>query len=162
MVCVFQTSFCSSWSTFIDFNTRFWIGVTMFKSFLTPFYAFSGEVCLSQMDYNRDYKTVTRHTQISAYVRNIRRLSLKSAYVRTYARGGGDASITSRVRNARYLHVILRLKSSHDKVFQSWYSFVRLGGHIFCLDILLLLTSLFKLLAKNKSHWQGITYQKGK
>ena len=29
---------------------------------------FSCEVCLSQIDYNFDYKTVTRYTQISAYV----------------------------------------------------------------------------------------------
>jgi len=34
------------------------------------------------MDYNRDYKTVIRYTQ-----NNIRRLSRKSAYVRTYAWG---------------------------------------------------------------------------
>jgi len=48
------------------------------------------------MDYNRDYKTVNRYTQISAYVRNIRRLSLKSAY-RMYAHtqgGGGGGAYT--------------------------------------------------------------------
>jgi len=41
------------------------------------------------MDYSCDYKNVTRYMQISACVRNIRRLSLKSADVRTYAKGGG-------------------------------------------------------------------------